>query len=78
MVHNHIKVNSQTILTHDQNLAQINLYMFMGETSRLPIYQTVYSGSLKDVSTLKTILAKFETIAGDKPVLVVMDKRVCQ
>jgi hypothetical protein len=58
----------------EENLAQINLCMLMGETSRLPIYQTVYSGSLRDVSTLKTTLAKFETIAGDKPILVVMDK----
>jgi len=61
----------------NEDLAQINLCMLMGETSRLPIYQTVYSGSLKDVSTLKTTLSKFETVAGDKPILTVMDKGFC-
>ena len=60
-----------------EDLPQINLCMLMGETSRLPIYQTVYSGSLKDVSTLKTTLSKFKTVTGDKPVLTVMDKGFC-
>ncbi len=59
-----------------EQLAQINLCMLMGEnlTSRLPIDQVVYSGSLKDVTTLKTTLSKMEAISGDKPVLTVMDK----
>jgi transposase len=51
--------------------------MLMGETSRLPVYQTVYSGSLKDVSTLKSTLSKLDHITCDKPVLVVMDKGFC-
>lgn len=55
-------------------LAQVNLCMLMGESSRLPIYQVLYSGSLKDVTTLETTLAKFGAIAGRQPVLVVMDK----
>ena len=55
-------------------LPQVNLCMLMGETSRLPIYQVLYSGSLKDVSTLETTLAKMDAIAGGKPVLAVMDK----
>ena len=58
----------------NENLPQINLCMLTGETSRLPIYQTVYSGSLKDVSTLRTTLLKFDSITEDSPVLVVMDK----
>jgi len=29
-----------------ENLAQVNLCMLMGEQSRLPVYQTVYQGSL--------------------------------
>lgn len=37
-----------------EQLPQINICMHMGETSRLPIYQVLYSGSLKDVSTLET------------------------
>jgi transposase len=58
---------------HEQ-LPQINLCMLMGERSRLPIYQTIYSGSLKDVSTLKTTLAKMEAVSSGKPLLLVMDK----
>jgi transposase len=57
-----------------ESLAQANLCMLMGETSRLPVYQTVYQGSLRDVSTLKTIFAKFNSIVHDRPILAVMDK----
>jgi transposase len=57
-----------------EQLAQINICMLMGEKSRLPIYQTVYSGSLKDVSTLKTTLSKMDSILEGKPTLIVMDK----
>ena len=55
-------------------LPQVNLCMLMGETSRLPIYQVLYSGSLKDVSTLDTTLAKMNAITAGQPVLAVMDK----
>jgi transposase len=55
-------------------LPQINLCMLMGEKSKLPIYQTIYSGSLKDVSTLKTTLTKINALSGAKPLLLVMDK----
>jgi transposase len=55
-------------------LPQVNLCVLMGETSRLPVYQTSYSGSINDVSTLKTTLKKFDTIVGNKPILIVMDK----
>jgi transposase len=57
-----------------EDLPQVNLCMLMGETSRLPIYQTVYQGSLTDVSTLKTTLAKFDQITDGRNVLAVMDK----
>ena len=57
-----------------ENLAQVNICMLMGESSKLPIYQTVYSGSLSDVSTLKTTLLKFKHIASEKEILAVMDK----
>ncbi|NLB43510.1 MAG: IS1634 family transposase [Clostridiales bacterium] len=57
-----------------ENLPQINICMLMGETSRLPVYQTVYSGSLKDVSTLRTTFSKFDSITDGRPVLAVMDK----
>ena len=57
-----------------ENLPQINICMLMGETSRLPVYHTVYSGSLKDVSTLRTTLSKFDSVTEGRPVLAVMDK----
>lgn len=55
-------------------LPQINLCMLMGEKSGLPIYQTAYSGSLKDVSTLKTTLSKMDALSKGKPTLIVMDE----
>ena len=39
-----------------EKLPQVNICMLMGEKSKLPILQVVYSGSLTDVSTLKTTL----------------------
>ena len=58
----------------NEHLPQINLCMLMGETSRLPVYQVPYSGSLKDVSTLETTLSKMSAISMQKNTLVVMDK----
>ena len=58
----------------NENLPQINLCMLMGETSRLPVYQVPYSGSLKDVSTLETTLSKMDAISTNKKTLIVMDK----
>jgi transposase len=57
-----------------ENLPQINLCMLFGENSRLPVYQTVYSGSLKDVSTLQTTLAEFGAIADNRHITAIMDK----
>lgn len=58
---------------HD-NLPQVNLCMLMGETRRLPLYQSLYSGSQKDVRTLTRTLAQFEAITGNRAITVVMDK----
>lgn len=58
----------------NEHLPQINLCMLMGETSRLPVYQVPYSGSLKDVSTLETTLSKMDAISTMNKTLVVMDK----
>jgi transposase len=57
-----------------EKLPQVNLCMLMGETSQLPIYQTVYSGSLKDVSTLESTLSAHDNITCGKATLIVMDK----
>lgn len=58
---------------HEQ-LPQVNLCMMVGETSRLPIHQTIYAGSLKDVRTLVTSLSRFEAATGRRSVTIVMDK----
>ncbi len=57
-----------------EHLPQVNLCMLTGERSRLPVYQVAYSGSLKDVSTLRATLASVDAVRGDKPLLLVMDK----
>jgi transposase len=57
-----------------ENLAQINICLLMGCQSRYPIYQSVYNGSLKDVTTLQTTISTFQALAGEKPMITVMDK----
>jgi transposase len=58
-----------------EKLPQINLCMLMGENSKLPVYYTIYSGSLKDVSTLDATLKQVTVhIKGEISVPVVMDK----
>jgi hypothetical protein len=59
-----------------EKLAQINLCLLMGEESGLPVFQTVYNGSLKDVSTLKTTLKLLTSFSMDK-ISLVMDKGFC-
>ena len=57
-----------------KSLPQINLCMLMGESSRLPLYQSVYSGSIKDVRTLETTLTRLEATTGKRSFTIVMDK----
>jgi transposase len=57
-----------------ENLPQINICLLMGYQSRYPIYQSVYSGSLKDVTTLQATIDIFRALAGEKPMVAVMDK----
>lgn len=75
-------ISSYSHLIHDvewgynrdgEKLPQVNLCLLLGETSRLPIFQMLYSGSLKDVSTLKTSLAVLYHLGGNRLKLV-MDK----
>jgi transposase len=56
-----------------EKLPQVNLCMLMGRQSRLPVFQSLYNGSIKDVSTLKTTLSLAFNIQGNRLVLV-MDK----
>jgi transposase len=48
--------------------------MLFGEDSKLPVYQTLYSGSLKDVSTLQTTLFEISSITGGKQFIFLTDK----
>lgn len=57
-----------------EKLPQINLCMMMGENSRLPIHQTIYAGSHKDVRTLITSLNRFRAASGKQSITIVMDK----
>jgi len=57
-----------------ESLPQLNICMLFGEKSRLPVYQTVYSGSLGDVTTLKSTLSEFTALTGSKDFGLVMDK----
>jgi len=56
-----------------ENLPQVNICLLLGEKSQLPIFQKVYSGSLGDVSTLKTTLQTMSSINLSNMSLV-MDK----
>jgi len=55
-------------------MSQINLCLLFGEKTQLPVYQTIYSGSLKDVATFKTTIAEMEAISGGKRLVLVTDK----
>jgi len=57
-----------------EDLPQVNLCLLFGETSRLPVYQTIYSGSLRDVSTLRSTITEFIALTGDTEIMIVMDK----
>jgi len=56
-----------------EELPQVNLCLLLGETSRLPVFQTIYSGSLKDVSTLESTLSLASGVGLNRLTLV-MDK----
>jgi hypothetical protein len=55
-------------------LPQVNVCMLVGVTSRLPVYQVVYAGSIRDVSTLDATMDSMREITGGRPVTTVADK----
>lgn len=57
-----------------KKLKQANVCLLYGENSRLPVYQTVYSGSMVDVSTLSSTIEEFEAIVGPSKLIVVLDR----
>jgi transposase len=56
-----------------EKLPQINVCMLLGEKSRLPVMQVEYSGSLRDVSTLRNTLQLSANLNFDN-ISLVMDK----
>jgi len=57
-----------------EKLPQVNICMLFGEQTKLPVYQTVYSGSLGDVTTLEATSAEFDALTGGADLTYVMDK----
>ncbi|MCL2138864.1 MAG: transposase [Treponema sp.] len=57
-----------------EDLDHINFCLLFGERTQLPIYQTVYSGSIGDQATLKATLAEVEAVSGGKKLVLVADK----
>ena len=45
-----------------EDLPQVNHCMLIGETTRLPIIQDVFQGSIRDVSTLETFVIRMEKL----------------
>jgi transposase len=48
--------------------------MLFGQTTKLPIYQLNYSGSLNDTSTLEHTIKKFQALFGISNDTFIMDK----
>jgi len=57
-----------------ESLPQVNLCLLMGMASRLPVYQTTYPGSIRDVSALDSVMMAFSQVTHGGPVTTVTDK----
>ena len=57
-----------------EKLPQANICMLFGDDSRLPVYQTIYSGSLRDVSTLKGTISEFSALTGGNDIMITTNK----
>jgi hypothetical protein len=57
-----------------ENLSQINLCLLFGEETQLPVYQTIYSGSIIDVATFCSTVAEMEAVKWGKKLVLVTDK----
>jgi transposase len=58
----------------NNKIPQINLCLLFGETTGLPIYQTIYNGSLADVSTLLSTIDEMVSITGGNQFISVLDR----
>jgi len=57
-----------------EDLDHVNFCLLFGERTQLPIYQTVYSGSIGDAATLRATLAEADAVSGGKKLVLVADK----
>jgi transposase len=57
-----------------EDLDHVNFCLLFGERTQLPIYQTVYSGSIGDAATLKATLEEAQAVSGGKKLVLVADK----
>jgi transposase len=57
-----------------ENLSQVNMCLLFGLESKLPIYETMYYGSLNDVSTLECTLEELFGLGQYKNIFIIMDK----
>ena len=57
-----------------EDLPQINLCMLMAEKTNLPLFQTTYSGSIGDISTLNNTIKEFDSIVGTRQITIITDK----
>ncbi len=56
-----------------EKLPQLNLGMIYGEKNDMPLYYTIYQGSIADITTLKNAI-KFNKIIGIKKVRYILDR----
>lgn len=56
-----------------ESLPQVNLGIIYGEPSGMPLYYSVYPGSIHDVSTLRNTITELELLSLDKT-LFILDK----
>jgi transposase len=57
-----------------EKLPPVNICLLFGKETKLPVFQTTYSGSLWDVSTRENTLAEFTSRVGESDLLLVVDK----
>lgn len=57
-----------------ESLPPVNICLLFGQESKQPVYQTVYNGSLRDVSKLKATTEEFCELTCATDIMFVMDK----
>jgi transposase len=60
----------------DTGLPQINVGMYFGQKSRIPLHYDIYEGSINDISNLEFIVMHTQVL-GLKDIFFVMDRGFC-